>query len=139
MFQLIMNQAFDAPVAQLYKAWSDLETIKRWFAPGDMTVPEATADVRAGGNYRIVMQATDGSQHIVSGRYHEVIDGEKLVFSWQWEGSPNITQVTILFTAIDENKSALQLIHNEFDDQQTCDKHQQGWNGCITNLLKIVP
>lgn len=137
MYQLTIEQTFDMSVSDLFNAWRDLDTIKRWFAPGDMTVPEATADVREGGSYRIVMQDSDGEQHIVGGRYLEVIENQKLSFSWQWEGSPHTTQVEVHFSALGEQQAKLELIHSEFADQESCDKHDQGWRGCLVNLEKI--
>ena len=134
MFQLTINQEFNTPVAKLFHAWCNVEVIKRWFAPGDMSVPEASADVREGGNYRFVMQDTDGTQHIVGGKYQAVIQNQRLVFSWQWEGSPNTTKVTLLFKDLADDRSSLELVHSEFNDQEECDKHNMGWNGCLQNL-----
>ena len=138
MYQLIINQEYDVPVTKLFTAWQKVELLKQWFAPGDMSVPEAFAEVVAGGHYRIVMQEADGSQHIVGGKYFEVVENEKLVFSWQWEGSPLATKVSLLFKSLSDNRSTLQLIHSEFADQESCDKHEMGWNGCLANLPKVL-
>jgi len=137
MYQLTMEQQFNAPVARLFDAWCKVEIMKSWFAPGDMTVPHAEADLRVGGQYTIVMQQQSGEQHIVSGHYQEIVKNQKLVFSWQWKDSPNITQVSINFKAIDETHSALELTHSEFQEREACDKHQEGWNGCLANLHRI--
>lgn len=138
MHQLIINREFNTSVSNLFKAWCQVETIKNWFAPGNMTVPEASAEVNEGGNYRIVMQDTDGVQHIIGGKYYQVVENEKLTFSWQWEGSPNTTKVCILFKALADNKASLELTHSEFDDEETRDKHNQGWQGCLGNLPKVL-
>ena len=137
MYQLNLEHEFNAPVARLFAAWSQPEVLKQWFAPGTMTVPEAEADVRPGGSYRIVMQHDDGSLHIVGGQYHEVIENEKLVFSWQWQSSPNVTRVEVVFKALDESHSKVVLTHSEFVDQDTCDKHTEGWIGCLANLPRV--
>ncbi len=137
MFQLNMTQNFNVPIARLFEAWSNIDIIKTWFAPGNMTVPEATAEVEVGGQYRIVMQDEDGAQHIVGGQYKEISANEKLVFSWQWEGSPNTTLVTVLFKAIDEGTTELMLNHSEFIEEGFRDHHLKGWEGCLANLHKI--
>ncbi|OMH38016.1 SRPBCC domain-containing protein [Motiliproteus sp. MSK22-1] len=138
MFQLTINRKFDAPVNKLFDAWCKPEVIRQWFAPGNMSVPEAEADVQVGGKYRIVMQdPDDNSQHIVGGEYQEVENNQKLAFTWQWEGSPNITHITLTFSPIDENSSELRLCHSEFADQQTCEKHEMGWNGCLAKLINL--
>lgn len=138
MFKFDMSQEFDAPVSSLFDAWCKVEVIKCWFAPGDMSVPEASVDLKENGLYRIVMQETNGEQHIIGGTYKEIKLNEKLVFTWQWEGSPFITTVTVLFHKITDNRSSLTLIHEEFEDQDACDKHKHGWNGCLANLDKTL-
>jgi uncharacterized protein YndB with AHSA1/START domain len=138
MYQLSITQEFNAPVSHLFNAWRKPELLKLWFAPGDMTVPEAHADVSEGGNYRIVMQETDGTQHIVGGTYQKIIPNERMEFSWQWEGSPNSTHVVLLFKPLDDNRSSLELIHSEFSQQEDCDKHEMGWKGCLHNLPKAL-
>jgi uncharacterized protein YndB with AHSA1/START domain len=137
MFQLNIKQEFKTDVSSLFKAWSNIEVMNRWFAPGNMTVPEATAQFVEGGKYRIVMQDDDGSQHIVGGQYREVVADQRLVFIWQWENSPNITLVTILFSALDAGRSVLEPVHSEFADDEQREKHQQGWNGCLANLPPV--
>jgi uncharacterized protein YndB with AHSA1/START domain len=55
--KLVMTRRFKAPVERVYAAWTDAGQMKRWFAPGDMMVPLAEADVREGGRYRVQMSA----------------------------------------------------------------------------------
>lgn len=137
MHQLTIEQTFNLPLEQLFNAWKDIETIKQWFAPGDMTVPEASNDFKVGGKYRIVMRDSDNGDHIIGGKYLTIENNKQLSFSWQWEGSPHTTKVDIAFRKLDEQRAALTLVHSEFADQEACDKHEQGWNGCLANLQKL--
>ncbi|TQV85081.1 SRPBCC family protein [Aliikangiella coralliicola] len=139
MFELTINRKFSTSVNQLFEAWKNPEVMQRWFAPGDMSVPEASVDFRENGEYRIVMQESDGEQHVVGGTYKKIEENKTLVFSWRWEGSPATTLVALQFNAINESSSELVLSHSEFADQEACDKHEQGWNGCLANLLKLYP
>jgi uncharacterized protein YndB with AHSA1/START domain len=139
MFAVTIQRNFNVSVAQLFNAWCKPEVIQKWFAPGNMTVPEASADVREGGNYRIVMHDADTqTEHIIGGEYKKVIENETLIFSWQWEGNPVATHIVINFKALSDNTSELVLTHSEFTDQQACDEHEHGWNGCLENLLKAL-
>ena len=117
MFKLDMEQIFNVPAIRLFDAWTKVEMIKTWFAPGNMKVPEASADVQVGGKYRIVMEDESGEQHIVVGEYKELVEGEKIVFSWRWENSPNTTLVTVNLQAIDDNTTKLHLNHSEFIEE----------------------
>jgi uncharacterized protein YndB with AHSA1/START domain len=134
MFTLDITHTFDLPVAALFKAWSQPAQLQKWFAPGAMTVPSAEADCRPGGHYRIVMEDADGAQHIVGGEYQTVEENQRLCFSWRWQGSEHTTLVDVRFTALSDQRSQLTLTHTEFVDQDSRDKHHQGWQGCLANL-----
>ena len=138
MYELEIEQTFNAPIEKVFSAWTQTEVIKSWFAPGDMTVPEASAEPIAGGRYRIVMQDPGGEQHIVAGEFREVSPHNKLVFTWQWQDSPNTTLVAVDLEAIDETTTKLTLNHSEFVEVQFRDKHEQGWKGCLANLHKVA-
>ena len=136
MYQLNINQEFNASASKLFNAWTNPELIAKWFAPGAMTVPEATSVLKVGGQYRVVMQNPDGEQFIVGGKYIEIDEPNKLVFSWKWEHGQITTKVEVLISELESNKSKLELIHTEFVDQEDCTKHHEGWLGCLANLPK---
>jgi uncharacterized protein YndB with AHSA1/START domain len=138
MHTLTIKEVLAAPLNRVYQAWTDVDHMKRWFAPGDMRVPEAVADVQPGGRYRIVMERTDGHQHIVAGEYREVVPNERLSFSWQWEGSDAITFVELRFKVIDANTTELTLVHARFVTEDARDHHGQGWAGCLANLHRYI-
>lgn len=54
------NRTFDAPVAAVWKAWTDPEMLKSWWGPQNTTIPECDVDLRVGGRFYIVMEATEG-------------------------------------------------------------------------------
>ena len=139
MFELTINRNFNVSVDTLFKAWCDPKLLQKWFAPGNMTVPQASANVKKGGSYLIVMHDGDSkTDHIIGGKYQEVVNNERLVFTWQWQGNPVATKVKVLFTALTDNTSTLTLTHSEFVSQEECDKHNMGWIGCLNNLPKAL-
>jgi len=136
--KLILTRTFKAPVERVYAAWTDPEKMRRWFAPGDMTVPDAEADVRVGGRYRVTMQGGECEFNVTGGVYREVIPNHRLVFTWQWEGTDLETLVTLEFRSVSANETELTLTHEGFDNESTRDKHGEGWNGCLVNLEAFV-
>jgi uncharacterized protein YndB with AHSA1/START domain len=46
---LVVTRLFDAPIEQVWKAWSDPEYVRRWWGPEGFTSPLATIDFREGG------------------------------------------------------------------------------------------
>ena len=134
--KLVITRTFNAPVERVYAAWTDAEQIKRWFAPGDMSVPEAEADARQGGRYRVQMSeaGSDCEFHTAGGVYREVVPNRRLVFTWQWQGSDLETLVTLEFKPVSANETELTLCHEGFDSEDTREKHGQGWDGCLAKL-----
>ncbi len=132
--RLVLKRTLQAPVEQVYRAWTTPALIMRWFAPGDMTVPQAQADVREGGSYRITMQEPDGESYTTYGIYQQVVPNERLVQTWQWEGSQEQTLLTIEFRALGERTTELTLTHERFATVEAKDQHQDGWQGCLQKL-----
>ena len=74
----------------------------------------------------------------IIGTYEELVPDEKLVFSWQWEGSDLVTRVTVALRALAEGHTELTLTHDGFPDAESRDKHQQGWGGCLGRLERAL-
>lgn len=82
---LKITRRFDASREKVFKAWTDPQALKKWFAPADTyETPAAEVDLRVGGRYRIVMKSRDGEEHRVGGAHREIRAPEKLVFAWGW-------------------------------------------------------
>jgi uncharacterized protein YndB with AHSA1/START domain len=129
---------FNAPVDKLYAAWHKTELLQQWFAPGEMLVGQMMSSFAEGGKFRVVMQQPDGEEHIVMGEYLEIIPNQKLVFSWQWVGEEEVTQVSLSFKALNDTTSELNLQHSGFSDEHSAQMHQNGWIGCLEKLSVIT-
>jgi uncharacterized protein YndB with AHSA1/START domain len=46
---LVFTRLFDAPIEEVWKAWSDPEYVKQWWGPNGFTAPLARMDFRQGG------------------------------------------------------------------------------------------
>src|SRR5262245_66596652 len=71
--ELVLTRVIDAPRAKLYRAWTDPELLKQWFAPKPYTTPVAELNVRPGGANLIVMRDPQGNDHPNRGVYLEVV------------------------------------------------------------------
>jgi uncharacterized protein YndB with AHSA1/START domain len=47
--ELVLTRIIDAPREKLFRAWTDPDLLKQWFAPLPYTTPVAELDVRPGG------------------------------------------------------------------------------------------
>ena len=132
--KLVIKRCFEAPVEKVYRALVDPQLMRRWWAPGSLSVAVAESDPKVGGGYRVQMRETSGDTHTTSGVYKDVVPNERLVFSWQWEGYDTETLVTIELRAAGANTTQMTLTHEGFPETDARDKHEQGWNACLDKL-----
>jgi uncharacterized protein YndB with AHSA1/START domain len=133
---ITLKRRFNAPPAKVFAAWTDPENMKRWMGPEGVEGLSCEIDPRVGGRYRLVMRAPNGEEHDVSGTYREVVQNEKLVFTWAWKSTPERqSQVTLTF-APDGAGTIFTLLHEQFFDEEARDHHQHGWIGSLDKLEK---
>ena len=54
---LIVSRVFDAPVEQVWKAWTDPKQVMQWWGPDGFTSPSAKIDFRENGISLVCMRA----------------------------------------------------------------------------------
>jgi uncharacterized protein YndB with AHSA1/START domain len=54
---LVITRVFDAPVQQVWNAWSDSKLVRQWWGPTGFTCPVAQMDFREGGTSLVCMRA----------------------------------------------------------------------------------
>ena len=103
------------------------ERLRRW-----KTVA-ARVDLRVGGEYRWTIVPG----HSAMGSFTEVEPGKRVVFTWGWEGSPDLppgaSTVTITLEPTDGG-TTVRLVHDGLNDEQAA-KHAEGWNHYLERLV----
>ena len=133
---LRVSRIVKAKRQRVFDAWTKPELMHLWFAPGTMTVPSASADLRIGGAYRVVMKGDAEVTHIVHGVYQEIVPNERLRFTWGWHDVPDESVVTVEFRDAEGGTEVI-LTHERLPDVETRDKHEHGWIGCLANLARV--
>lgn len=133
---LTLTREYAAPPERVWRAWTDAQVLKQWWAPSaGQGVSVAELDVRAGGRYRICFGGADGNEHECAGVYQEVAKPKKLVFTWSWPRTTpeRVSLVTILFNAKGAG-TELVFKHERFFDEAARDSHKRGWTGLLEKL-----
>ncbi|MBO4269357.1 SRPBCC domain-containing protein [Microbispora triticiradicis] len=84
---------FDAPPARLFRAYTDPELVTRWLGPRDIEMRLIEYDARPGGAYRYVHRDVEGNEHAFRGVFHTVTPGERIVQTFEHEGTPDIVSL----------------------------------------------
>src|SRR6478735_1462015 len=56
-FDVVSTREFAAPIAQVWRAWSDPDYVTQWWGPTGFTSPSAVLDFRVGGTSLVCMRA----------------------------------------------------------------------------------
>lgn len=98
-----ITRIFDAPRAAIWHAWTDPDEAAAWWHPRDVVTPRDSVelDVRPGGTYKYTMVAPDGSTYPTFGVYREVVEPERLSFTWADPGDTSADAPLITVTLED--------------------------------------
>src|SRR5215213_9568463 len=81
---LVVTRILDAPLALVWKAWTDPERVKQWWGPQHYTAPDARLDLRQGGKFVFCMRAPQdqgGQDSYTGGIYTKIVPMECLEFT----------------------------------------------------------
>jgi uncharacterized protein YndB with AHSA1/START domain len=137
---LRLTRIFRAPRSVVFRAWTEVEQLKRWFCPNEHWGLDVEVDPRVGGTLRVVMKDPGANQdHVVRGTFREVRPPERLVFTWRWEDRPGFpeTLVTVEFRDRGEETEVV-LTHEALPTPESRDRHTHGWSGCLDRLAKLL-
>ena len=80
--KLVLTRSFAVAPEKVWQAWMDADAMRIWFGQAEAPAWQADWDVRAGGNYRLVLRDSRGTDYTVQGVYREVEPNRRLVFTW---------------------------------------------------------
>ncbi len=83
-------------------------------------------DFREGGTYRFCMRSPEGVDHWVWGEYEEIVEPERIVFTWnRTDAHGNPWSNTVMTITLDEErgKTRLTLHQATFATVPDCDEH----------------
>ena len=144
--ELVLTRLIDAPREKLYRAWTDPELLKQWFAPLPWTTPSAKVDVRPGGANVITMRSPEGADFPNHGVYLEVVPNEKLVFTdayteaWKPSAKPFMTVILTFEDEGGKTRYTARVLHWTAEDRKA---HEDmgfhfGWGQCADQLTELV-
>lgn len=144
--ELVLSRLIDAPREKVYRAWTEADILKQWFAPKPWTTPRAELDVRPGGTSFVVMRDPDGNEYPNQGIYLEVVPNERLVFTdaytTAWQPSEKAFFTAVLTFADEDGKTryVARALHWTVEDKETHEKmgFHEGWGQCADQLEAVA-
>jgi uncharacterized protein YndB with AHSA1/START domain len=134
-----LTRTIRASREEVFKAWTEPEQMKQWYAPVGRDITMVGVDLRVGGAYRRQMRSPEGSVHTAFGTYREIAPPDRLVFTWSWEEEPyNDIGETLMTISLEEldGATAVTLRHEGLPTEERRKGHDEGWTSCLNRLEK---
>jgi len=140
--ELVLHVERVLPVtpAAAFRAHVEPAKLAQWWGPHDFLIPNVDLDLRPGGGYRIAMQPPSGDVFYLSGELREVVEPERLVFTFEWEDpapgdTPNVVSVTF-----QEHGDSTRMIVEQrpFATPERLALHEAGWTDSLDKLCAVL-
>jgi uncharacterized protein YndB with AHSA1/START domain len=138
--QVRVVRTIAGPREEVFRAWTEPELLKQWFGPGEFTIPRAELDLRAGGDYQIVMRPPAADAITLTGSYREIVAPERLIFTWSWRlmwAEAVESLVTVEFREV-ETGTEVTITHGDFGGESSA-PYRTGWEGGLDKLQRLYP
>lgn len=136
---LEIRRKFSVPREQVYAAWTDAVALAEWMGPQGVRVRVDGLEVRPGGRYHFTFLAEEGDLPL-GGEFIEVVENERLVFSWCWEAGEIAGVETVVELTFAEADGGTEMIlnHRKLPTETAAEKHTEGWTGCLACLADYL-
>lgn len=142
--KLTVLRSFDAPLEQVWKAWTTSEILDQWWAPHPYRAETKTMDFREGGHWLYCMAGPQGDRHWCRMDYKTIQPNKSITSTaifcdeqgkenpglpamhWKKEFSPTYNGTTV----------AIELSFDKTEDMETIIKmqFQEGFTAGLNNL-----
>ena len=138
---LTLKRTFNAPIALVWKAWTQPEHIAQWWGPKGMQTKVVEHDFKVGGQWKYAMMMPDGNEFIGDGVYSEIIELEKIISSANFKPMTEGVEIQALFEANgDQTLFTFNVVHptEEYCKQQEQMGFYNGWGSTFDRLENYV-
>lgn len=153
---LVFTRVFDAPIEQVWRAWSDREYVKQWWGPTGFSCPVAEMDFREGGSSLVCMRAPKefGGQDVYNiWTYEEITPMKKLVYTLRFtdkDGNmqdpvtlglpsdmPKEMRNEVIFKDLGNGKTEMTITEYDWPVGQMMEMSKMGMEQCLDKMAAI--
>ena len=154
---MTLTRTFDAPVADVWKHWSDSEKVMKWWGPKGFTSPLAKMDFREGGVSLVCMRAPKefgGFDMYNTWTYKKIVPHERIEFTLNFTdkdgnkldpaqmslppGIPKDVPHVITFKAIGDNKTEMTVVESGYTTDQAVETSRAGLAECLDKMAQSL-
>ena len=109
-----IERRFRQSPEQAFQAFADPDLRQRWFrVPDGWTDTEWSLDFRVGGGEVNAGRDHQGNHHLFRSRFHDIVDGERIVFAYDMLLDSRLTSVSLTTVELHPDDDGTHLIFTE--------------------------
>jgi uncharacterized protein YndB with AHSA1/START domain len=138
-----IERRFRQTPPQAFRAFAEPELKRRWFAPPETwTDLRWELDFRVGGGEVSVGRDPGGTLHEFHSRYHDIVDGERIVFAYDLLLDGRLISVSLTTVELLPDASGTRLVFTEhgafFDDLEDPAEREHGTGLLLDGLVAFL-
>lgn len=136
--EISIEQLINAPKSEVFKAWTDADLMRKWFAPAGVDVYDAAVTLTVGGELRIVM-GKGGETDTAIGTFKEIVPSTKLRFSWGLEGNSAVpvSEITVYLKDAASGETRVVLVQSGLPNDAPQEVYIRAWSGILAKLREL--
>jgi uncharacterized protein YndB with AHSA1/START domain len=133
--QILITRQFEASKHLVWRAYTEPDLIRRWWAGDRGRVDSIESDFRVGGTWRYVMTANGGFEVAFHGEFREIVPDTRIVTTEVYEDAPDFPALDTMELREDDGRTTLTILV-QHGSQQARDMHlQSGMEGGLREAL----
>ncbi len=133
--EVVIMRTFDASPDRVFDVYTNPALIPRWWGPHRMTTIVEEMETQPGGRWRFVQHDPEGNTFAFHGVYHDVVAPERIVSTFEFEGSPGHVSLDTATFARSGDRTTL-TIHSVF--QSVADRDGMLGAGMLEGLSESL-
>ena len=150
---LVVTRVFDAPVEQVWRAWSEHEYVMQWWGQEVFTSPLARMDFREGGTSLVCMRSAEGQDLYNTWTYRKIVPMEQIEFVQRFSDEdgktvepaevglhpdiPREVPHVVTFKAVGDGRTEMTVTEYGYASDQIVDLSRAGMEQCLDKMAAL--
>lgn len=146
--KLKVVRSFDAPPAQVWRAWTEAELLDQWWAPRPWQAVTKSQDFSEGGRWHYYMEGPEGEKHHCWAEYSQIVPQQRFNMvdgfeSEQGQPDQSLPEMRWQLRFIDGGETTRVEVELSFDSKEDMDKiiqmgFKEGFGAAHGNLDELL-
>lgn len=136
-----LTRLIEAPREVVFEVWTRPEHLVEWWGPAGFSLPGCELDFRVGGAFCYRMHNPADGDHWLRGVFREIVEPERIAFTFAWGDAERATGPVMLVTVTFEDRSGktrLTLHQAGLESESAARAHESGWSSQLDRLAPFA-